>query len=751
MTSFAAYRGTDSFVFVCYSHQDSQDVQRELESLHESGINVWYDEGIRPGSEWTDELASAIANCSHFVLMVTPRSVESRHCRDEIQYALKLGKSMVIVYLEPTELPPGLDLVLGAIQAVHRTDADPDQYRRKFLEAVNRPAPEADQSKSVPGHGAPPQYDTTPKSARAARTRLAGVAAVVVALTIAAALYLFNREDRLSPQLESLGPNSIAVLPLEDRGGFQDDPYYPDSISEDLLNRLTDIKALKLASRRSSFGYRTQQQNDLGLVEIGRRLGVSNVLIGYLLRKDDTLRVNLELVDVSSGREVVRWSNNYDDRPLSDMLAIQTDVTRAIAREFISEGLSVEDEYRIARQSTKNPAAYELYLRARTILREPLEDGVSLKRASELFHRALALDGQFVWAQAGLCTADLRAYRLGETLFDPARDSCGPLVGTEGDLFDVNLALGEYYRETGEWSDAAAALEAAVKQVPNSADAKIALARLYAQQAYKSQDELDRVRAEEAYLEAIAAEPDYWYSHHDYANYLSEAGRFDEALQQMKIALSLEPSSVATLTNYAGVLYRIGRTDEAEAAWNRALQLKGNDRWAHEGLAVMYHYEGRFEEAVKHLVAACDIYPDYHRLGGRLSEAYRMLPGREADARNAFSKALALARQYVDANPNDWYTVGHMALYQVYLGRFDEADRLITQMFELNPGAEPMTHYLSGLVAFEEGDVEQTFRELDLALASGFDKEKHFIANEPALAPLRKSQPERYQAMLDRY
>jgi len=750
VTSFAAYRGADSFVFVCYSHQDSRDVQRELESLHEAGINVWYDEGISPGSEWTDELAAAITNCSHFVLLVTPRSVTSRHCRDEIQYALKLGKSMVVVYLEPTELPPGLDLVLGAIQAVHRNGTDPDDYRRKLLEAINRPAAQIGQPASVPRHGAPPPDRTLPKRTFPARSLVAG-AGVVAVVAIAVSLYLSNAQEQLSSQPEPLGPNSIAVLPLADRGGFQDDPYYPDSVSEDLLNRLTDIKALKLASRRSAFEFRDQQQNELGLVEVGRRLGVSNVLIGYLLRNDDTLRVNLELVDVSSGREVVRWSNNYDNRPLSDMLAIQTDVTRAIAREFVSEGLSVEDEYRIARQSTKNPAAYEVYLRAKTILREPLEDGVSLKRARELFQRALTLDGTFVWAQAGLCTADLHAYRLGEALFDPARETCSPLIGMDADFFDVNLALGDYYRETGQWSDATATLEAAAKQVPNSADAKIALARLYAQQAYRSQNELDRVRAEEAYLEAIAVEPDYWYSHHDYANYLTEAGRFDEALEQMKIALSLEPSSVATLTNYAGVLYRIGRADEAEATWNGALRLKGNDRWAHEGLAVMYHYQSRFDEAVKHLVAACKIYPDDHRLWGRLGEAYRMMPGREAEARDAFSKALALAHRYADANPNDWYAVGHMALYQSYLGRFDQADGLLAKMFELNPGAEPMTHYLSGLVAFEEGDVDRTFAELERALASGFAKEKHFIANEPALASLRASHPQQYQAMLDRY
>ena len=92
-----------------------------------------------------------------------------------------------------------------------------------------------------------------------------------------------------------------------------------------------------------------------------------------------------------------------------------------------------------------------------------------------------------------------------------------------------------------------------------------------------------------------------------------------------------------------------------------------------------------------------------------------------------------------------------MAQYQAYLGRFDEANRLLDLTFELNPGAKPMPHYWAGMIAFEEGDIERAFSELDQALASGFDKEKHFIADEPALAGLREQHPTRFQAMLDRY
>ena len=80
-TPFPAYEGDDPYVFLCYAHDDEETVYDEITWLHEQGINVWYDEGISPGHEWSDELAKAIQGCTKVLYFVTPNSVLSEHCR----------------------------------------------------------------------------------------------------------------------------------------------------------------------------------------------------------------------------------------------------------------------------------------------------------------------------------------------------------------------------------------------------------------------------------------------------------------------------------------------------------------------------------------------------------------------------------------------------------------------------------------------------------------------------------------------
>ena len=105
---FEAYRGDAPYVFVSYAHQDKEAVFIELVRLKKLGFNVWYDEGLSPGSRWSDELAERIANCALFVYFVTPRSAESINCQDEASFVLEAGNPFLAVHLEETELPPGL-------------------------------------------------------------------------------------------------------------------------------------------------------------------------------------------------------------------------------------------------------------------------------------------------------------------------------------------------------------------------------------------------------------------------------------------------------------------------------------------------------------------------------------------------------------------------------------------------------------------------------------------------------------------
>ncbi len=124
------------FVFVSYAHDDVDLVVPEIEWLKSEGFNVWYDRGIRPGSQWTDELAERIMASNVFLYYVTPRSVASRNCMDEANFALEIDKPFVATHLEPTELPMGLRLRSSTRQAILRHELSEASYREKLRECM---------------------------------------------------------------------------------------------------------------------------------------------------------------------------------------------------------------------------------------------------------------------------------------------------------------------------------------------------------------------------------------------------------------------------------------------------------------------------------------------------------------------------------------------------------------------------------------------------------------------------------------
>lgn len=134
---FQAYEGDDPFVFVCYAHEDKALVYAELSRLRAAGFNLWYDEGISPGSQWSDVLANHIERCAVFLYYVTPRAVVSEHCRREVNFALEQPCGMLAVHLTPTELPSGLKLTLSNRQAILKYDEPVTTYEAKVAQALH--------------------------------------------------------------------------------------------------------------------------------------------------------------------------------------------------------------------------------------------------------------------------------------------------------------------------------------------------------------------------------------------------------------------------------------------------------------------------------------------------------------------------------------------------------------------------------------------------------------------------------------
>ena len=130
---FDAYAGEEPFVFVSYAHKDGHLVYPEINALHDSGIRIWFDGGIDPGNEWPEEIAQALLKAKMFLVFITPSAVESKNVRKEINYAINKKKSFLAVHLQETQLPAGLELMMGDIQAILKYRMIKESYNKKLL------------------------------------------------------------------------------------------------------------------------------------------------------------------------------------------------------------------------------------------------------------------------------------------------------------------------------------------------------------------------------------------------------------------------------------------------------------------------------------------------------------------------------------------------------------------------------------------------------------------------------------------
>ncbi len=135
---FPAYRGNERYIFISYAHVDSEKVFAQIKGFNENGYNVWYDEGIAPGNEWTDEIADALEKCSLFVVFITPASAGSLNVQNEINFAIGDKKPFLAIHLEETVLQGGLKLQIATKQAILQYKMTEEEYLYKYTSAFKR-------------------------------------------------------------------------------------------------------------------------------------------------------------------------------------------------------------------------------------------------------------------------------------------------------------------------------------------------------------------------------------------------------------------------------------------------------------------------------------------------------------------------------------------------------------------------------------------------------------------------------------
>jgi hypothetical protein len=123
-------------VFVCYAHDERETVVAQIDWLRAQGFTVWFDEAIEAGSRWSDDLARAVEGCSAFLYFLSPRSVSSRYCLDEVHFALECSRPIVPVEMAPVTLTPGLKLSIGGTHRLFMHKMEPEEFRRKLAKGL---------------------------------------------------------------------------------------------------------------------------------------------------------------------------------------------------------------------------------------------------------------------------------------------------------------------------------------------------------------------------------------------------------------------------------------------------------------------------------------------------------------------------------------------------------------------------------------------------------------------------------------
>src|SRR5438874_5072440 len=271
---------------------------------------------------------------------------------------------------------------------------------------------------------------------------------------------------------------SIAVLPFENRSDEKENAYFADGIQDDVLTNLSKIGDLKVISRTSVMQYRGKPTN---VREIGKALGVSNILEGSVRRSGNKLRVNVQLIDANTDEHV--WANDYD-RDVTDVFAIQSDLAQKIA-EALQAKLSPGEKSMMERKPTENGEAYLAFVQAHN-LSCAFEDLEKLKQSEQLYARAIELDPNFALAIARYSQLESWLLHEGDRAperRDKARTLAERTLQLQPDLPEAHLALGfSYYYGDNNYDAALREFEIAQRGLPNESEVYLAIGAIQRRQ-----------------------------------------------------------------------------------------------------------------------------------------------------------------------------------------------------------------------------------------------------------------------------
>jgi TolB-like protein/DNA-binding winged helix-turn-helix (wHTH) protein/Flp pilus assembly protein TadD len=420
---------------------------------------------------------------------------------------------------------------------------------------------------------------------------------------------------------------SLAVLPFANLSGDPDKEYFADGMTDSLITELGKVHAVRVISHQSVMQYKGSRKT---IPQIARELKVDAMVEGTVIRDGERVRITAQLIGISPERHL--WANSFE-RDVRDILTLQSVLSQAIAAE-INVQLAPQEKRLLSNTRTVNPEAYDLCLKGSYCLYKDNSEG--FLKAIEYFEEALDLDKTYAPAYAGLSTAYSTAALYGVLPFQDALPK------------------------------AKVAAKRALELDESLAEAHVSLA------AVMGLYDRDWAGADRESERALELAPNNMLAHSWYGKYLTDMGRFDEAIAIRRHALEIDPLSIPANDFLGWTLYYAGHYDESIRQYRKLIEIEPNNAYFYAWISGSY------------------------------------LATRDSAA------ALAACQKALDIAPVDQFVLTWCGHHLAVLGRREEALVLLERVKALS-GEKTVDPYLLAYLYDGLGDKERVLKLLERA------------------------------------
>ncbi|UHQ20283.1 tetratricopeptide repeat protein [Lysobacter sp. KIS68-7] len=397
------------------------------------------------------------------------------------------------------------------------------------------------------------------------------------------------------------GRRTIAVLPFINMSGDTENEYFSDGIAEEILNLLTQLPQLKVASRSSSFAYKGK---DVNIPSVARELGVTTLLEGSVRKAGERVRITAQLIDTGSDSHL--WSETYD-REMKDVFAIQDDIAHSIVKA-LQVTLTPQERRAMQSVATSDPEAFDYYLRGRSYMYSMARR--DYEHAIRMFEQAIAVDSKYALAYAGMADAYANLYRYAEATPENvarANRASEQAVVLDRESAEAHASRGLALLISERYDEAEAEFETAIAKNPNLFDA-------WHYYGLASSSRGDYEKAVRLYSRAAEVNPNDVQVPMFLAMSLASLGRKQDemrvrlgALGTLERHVKLNPHDTRALYFAAQNLYRVGENEKARAMAEQALKQAQDEPVVLYNVACIYVGQGDPERAIDLLERAVSL------------------------------------------------------------------------------------------------------------------------------------------------